>query len=468
VEHTYDVGMIGLGVMGKNYALNITEHGYSVIGYDRDQGKVAAVRRLRNDRVSAVGSPAEVIKALKTPRMVILLVPAGPPVDAVLRDLVPLLAPVDIIIDAGNSHFSDTDIRQRAMAKRKLILLGVGVSGGEAGARHGPSIMPGGDHTAYTHIQPIFEATAANVDGEPCVTYLGSGSAGHYVKMVHNGIEYALMQLIAETYDLMKRGMGKNDDELHEIYAQWNGGPLNSYLIEITADIFTKVDTNTGRRLIDVILDAAKQTGTGKWTSQDAMALNVPVSLVDIAVGMRDLSACEDLRHQTAKVLVGPDHRFEAGQHASVTQLHNALYMGLILAYTQGFDLLRAASQAYKYNFTLEDIARIWRGGCIIRSTFLHRIRDAYRRQPDLPRLFLDAEIAKELSVLEHDLRRVVMTAVDLGIPIPGLMVALGYYDAYRSHWLPANLIQAQRDYFGAHHYERTDEHGEFHTAWAA
>ncbi len=466
-QHPCDVGMVGLGVMGSNFTLNIAEHGFTVLGYDSDAGKAEALRKVAPaERVRIIDTPAALAGALAVPRKVILLVPAGKPVDAVIHALLPHLAPGDIIIDAGNSHFTATNLRQTALAKNKINLLGVGISGGAEGARRGPCIMPGGQQEAYAHIRPIFEAVAAHVEGDPCVTYLGPGSSGHYVKMVHNGIEYALMKLISETYDLMKRGMGLNDEELHQVYAQWNRGELQSYLIEITANIFTKIDQQTGKPLLDVILDVAGQHGTGMWTSQDAMDLHVPVPLIDTAVAMRDLSTDEALRKQASQLLGGPLRTFEVETHATTTQLRNAIYMGMIIAFAQGMALLHAASQAYHYDLHPEAIARIWRGGCIIRAELLERIRAAFQAQPELANLILAPELAQELSLRENDLRRVVWTASDLGLPVPGFMSVLAYYDSCRSTWLPANLIQAQRDYFGAHSYERTDEKGSFHTEW--
>ncbi len=383
-QRQFDVGIIGLGVMGSNFTLNIAEHGFSVVGYDSDAEKGEALRKVApGERVQVAGSPAALLAALTVPRKVILLVPAGKPVDMVINRLLSRLVPGDIIIDAGNSHFTATDLRQAALAKHQVILLGVGISGGAEGARRGPCIMPGGSREAYERICPIFEAAAAHVDGDPCVTYLGPGSAGHYVKMVHNGIEYALMQLISETYDLMKRGMGMSDNELHQVYAEWNHGELRSYLLEITADIFTQTDPQTGERLIDVILGEAAQSGTGIWTSQDAMERYVPTPLIDTAVAMRALSTEEAFRQQACPLLTGPSRTYEGASHASLTQLRNALYLGMILAFAQGMALLQAASRTYHYDLDLAAIARIWRGGCIIRAALLERLRAAFQAQPE-------------------------------------------------------------------------------------
>jgi 6-phosphogluconate dehydrogenase len=342
----------------------------------------------------------------------------------------------------------------------------VGVSGGEEGARHGPSIMPGGPQKAYERVRPVFEAAAAKVNGDPCVTYLGPGPAGHFVKMVHNGIEYGVMQLIAETYDLMKRGLGLNDDELLEVYTEWNTGELNGYLVEITAHIFSKTDEKTGKRLIDEILDVAKQKGTGMWTSQSAMELQVPIPTIDVAVAMRNLSAFEEQRERASAVLQRPVRHFGGDRAAFLTQLRRALYAAMIITYAQGLAILSTASDKYEYHLDLEAVARIWRGGCIIRAALLEDIRAAFRAKRDLSNLLLDPNLSQKVMEHQEDLRRVVCQAGELGVPAPGLMVSLGYLDAYRSAWLPANLIQAQRDYFGAHTYERIDAKGMFHTEW--
>ncbi|MCL4535619.1 MAG: NADP-dependent phosphogluconate dehydrogenase [Bacteroidetes bacterium] len=468
-EQRYEIGMVGLGVMGRNLLLNMADHGYSVAGYDVDASKVQALREEAEARdIQGATGLEQMVGMLRTPRAVIMLVPAGPPVDAVVRDLLPHLQPGDMIIDGGNSHFTDTDLRAKTLAEKGILYLGVGVSGGEHGARHGPSIMPGGPKEAYERVQPLFEAIAAHVDGDPCVTYLGPGSAGHYVKMVHNGIEYGLMQLIAETYDVMKRRLGLSDARMHVVYKRWNESELSSYLLEITADILRHVDEKTGKCLIDVILDKAKQLGTGQWTSQDAMELGVPIPTIDVAVAMRSLSAMEEERVAAGKVLLGPVQVFHKPRDPFLEQLRAALYAGMIVTYAQGVALLRHASQARGYGVKLEDVARIWRGGCIIRSALLEHIRSAYRANPDLPNLLVDPYLARELMARQEALRAVVCTAAELGLPAAGLGISLGYYDAYRSAWLPANLTQAQRDYFGAHTYERIDAKGVFHTRWSA
>jgi 6-phosphogluconate dehydrogenase len=464
----YEIGMVGLGVMGRNLLLNMADHGYSVVGYDKDLGKVEALRNEAGDReVLGAGTMEEFAGLLRVPRAVMMLVPAGPPVDAVIHDLLPYLEEGDLIIDGGNSHFPDTAVRAKALSDKGIQYLGVGISGGESGARHGPSMMPGGSRQAYERVRPIFEASAAHAGGEPCVAYLGPGSAGHYVKMVHNGIEYGLMQLIAESYDLMKRGLRLNDDEMHDIYHLWNQEELNGYLMGITADIFDKKDEKTGEQLIDLILDEARQKGTGMWTSEDAMELGVPVPTIDVAVAMRNLSAFEEERAAASQVLTGPDPLFEGDLWDFVERLRRALYAAMIVTYAQGMAQLRVASEANNYGLDLETVARIWRGGCIIRAALLDKIRAAYMTNPDLPNLLLDLDLSKAVESRQEDLRAVVRAAVEWGIPTPGLAVSLAYFDGYRSAWLPANLIQAQRDYFGAHTYERIDEKGTFHTQWA-
>jgi 6-phosphogluconate dehydrogenase len=459
--------MVGLGVMGRNFLLNLADHEFTVAGYDRDPAKVAALRQEADRRdIRAAGDVASFVALLRRPRAVMLLVPAGPPVDAVIGELLAHLEAGDLIIDAGNSHYTDTDARAGRLAPRGIRFLGVGISGGEEGARHGPSIMPGGPPEAYERVRAACEAAAAQVNGEPCVTYLGPGSAGHYVKMVHNGIEYALMQLIAETYDLMKRGVGLSDDELHEFYAGWNQGELEGYLIEITAKIFAKADPQSGRRLIDEIRGVARQLGTGMWTSQSGMDLGVPLPTIDAAVALRNLSALENERKAAHALLPQPTPQFSGDRAAFLQQLSRALFAATVLAYAQGFALLQAASAKFAYGLDLSAVARIWRGGCIIRSALLEDIRGAYQRQPALANLLLDPEVAKKMAAHQGDLRAVVALAAGLGLPASGLMASLAYLDAYRSAWDPANLIQAQRDFFGAHTYERLDEPGSFHTQW--
>jgi 6-phosphogluconate dehydrogenase len=462
-----EIGMVGLGVMGRNLLLNMADHGHSVAGYDKDAAKVAALRQEAENRdIGGAADIKEFIALLRKPRAVMMLVPAGPPVDSVINDLLAHLQPGDLIIDAGNSFFKDTDVRLRNLATKAIQFLGVGVSGGEEGARHGPSIMPGGPKEAYERVRSVLEAVAARVSGDPCVTYLGPGSAGHFVKMVHNGIEYGVMQLIAETYDLMKRGLGLNDDQLRDVYSKWNNGELNGYLMEISSHIFGKVDGTTGRRLIDEILAVAKQKGTGMWTSQSAMELQVPIPTIDLAVAMRDLSVFVKEREQSSAIYQRSIRQFNNDRDTFLAQLSHALFAGMIIIYAQGLALLAVASDQYDYHLDLEAVGRIWRGGCIIRAALLEDICAAFHARPDLPNLLLDPRLSRKVMEHQEDLRRVVCQAAESGVPVPGLMVSLGYLDAYRSAWLPANLIQAQRDYFGAHTYERIDAKGTFHTEW--
>src|SRR5665213_1315596 len=463
----YEIGMVGLGVMGRNLVLNMADKGFSAAGYDKDNAKVEALWKESDKRdIYGAADIREFVTLLKKPRAIMMLVPAGAPVDSVIRDLLPHLDKGDLIIDAGNSHFKDTDLRTSALAAKGIQFLGVGVSGGEEGARHGPSIMPGGTKEAYERVRLILEAASAKVNGEPCVTWLGPGSAGHYVKMVHNGIEYGIMQLISETYDLMKRGMGLNNDEIRDIYTFWNKGEFNSYLVEITGQIFAKQDEKTGKRLIDEILDVAKQKGTGMWTSQSAMELQVPIPTIDLAVSMRDLSVFEKDRELTSKIYQRPFRRPDGEREIFLKQLGHALFMGMIITYAQGMALLAGASEKYQYHLDLEAVARIWRGGCIIRAGLLDNICAAFKPKRDLTHLLRDPNLSRKVMEHQEDLRQMVGRAAEMGVPIPGMMVSLGYLDSYRSAWLPANLIQAQRDYFGAHTYERIDNKGVFHTAW--
>jgi len=459
--------MVGLGVMGRNLLLNLAEHGFSVAGYDRKTDKVEALLAAAGGwKVPASTAMKTFIAGLQKPRMVMLLVPAGEAVDEVIDTLLLQLEPGDLVIDGGNSHFKDTDRRAVTLAAKGIQFLGVGVSGGEAGARRGPSIMPGGPPEAYARVQPLFEAIAAKVKGDSCVAWLGPGSAGHYVKMVHNGIEYAMMQLIAESYDLMKRGFALNNDEISEVYQAWNRGKLGGYLVEISGRIFQQVDPVAGGRLIDWIRGEARQNGTGLWTSQSAMELQVPTPTIDLAVAMRDLSVLTRERQQASLIYQRATPRFEVDRDILIKQLGQALWTGILVCYAQGFALLAAASVKYGYQLDLAAVARIWRGGCIIRTAMLEAIWPAFQVQKNLPNLLLDAHLGSQLTEAQESLREVVCQAAAAGLPAAGLMVSLGYLDAYRSAWMPDNLIQAQRDCFGAHTYERTDVSGTFHTAW--
>ena len=463
-----DIGLIGLGTMGRNLVLNMADHGFSVAVYNRtlEKTKDFMETEVGSRTIKAGYNLKEFIGLLNQPRSLIILVAAGDPVDMVIRELAPLLTPGDLIIDGGNSHFTDTNRRGKILSGKNLHFMGVGISGGEAGARYGPSLMPGGSQEMYDRVAPILEAASAHVNGDPCVTYLGPRSAGHYVKMVHNGIEYGIMELIVETYDLMKRGLGLTPADLAAIYDGWNRAELNSYLVEITAKIFAKKDDRTDKFLVDMILDKAKQKGTGMWTSWDAMDLQTGTPTIDVAVVMRDLSGYKDERLAAAQVLGGPSQTFTGDKKRFIGQLKNALYASMIATYAQGLALLHTASSTYAYNLDLEAVARIWRGGCIIRAALLEDIRNAYKAKADLANLLMDPHLGQEFLSREADLREVAKVAINLGLPAPALMVTLGYFDAYRSAVLPANLIQAQRDCFGAHQYERLDAPGSFHTKW--
>jgi 6-phosphogluconate dehydrogenase len=467
MSQNFDIGMVGLGVMGRNLLLNMADHGYSVIGLDKDAAKVQSLKSEGNRAsVEATADAAVFLAGLKLPRAIVLLVPAGKPVDAVIAELAPQLAAGDLIIDSGNSHFPDTERRAKELTDRKLNFFGMGISGGESGARQGPSMMPGGPKQAYERVRPILEAVAAKVNGEPCVTYIGSGASGHYVKMVHNGIEYGIMQIIAEVYDLLHHGLGLGFPELAEVFDQWHKSELNSFLVEITAQVLRKKDPKTDKYLVEMILDVARAKGTGKWTSQEAMDQQEPLLTIDAAVSMRDLSAHETERREAAKLLRPSLPTFTGERKQFLGQLKNACHAATILTYIQGFALLRRADQAYKYGLDLGGIARIWRGGCIIRSVLLDLFRAAYKEKPDLANLLLSPKVADELLKRQADLRAVVRTAAELGFAAAGLMNSLAYFDAFRSARLPTNLIQAQRDFFGAHTYERIDEKGTFHTHW--
>jgi 6-phosphogluconate dehydrogenase len=466
-EQKFDYGMIGLGTMGRNLVYNMSDHGYTVIGFDKNNSQVETLKKeAGNDKVSATSNLDEFLKALKTPKVIMMLVPAGKIVDEVINELKPFLSEDDLLMDCGNSHFTDTNKRNAQLEESAIHFMGVGISGGELGARHGPSIMPGGPKKVYERVAKMLEAVSAKVNKEPCVTWLGPGSAGHYVKMVHNGIEYGLMQLISEVYHLLKQCAGMNNDELHTVFLKWNEGELQSYLIEITADIFTQKDELTDSRIIDKILDSAKQNGTGTWTSEDAMSLQVPIPVIDIAVSMRDLSAYKKERQAVQKNMQGPETKFTGDKKELVKWVEQALYFSIITVYAQGMALLQSASEKYNYGLKLENIAAIWRGGCIIRALLLEEIRTAFSQQPDLSNLLLSDAFSKKLMQSQTGIRKAVQTAVESGVPVPAMMGALAYFDSYRSGWLPANLIQAQRDDFGAHTYERNDREGIFHTHW--
>ena len=461
------IGLTGLAVMGQNLVLNMERNGYTVAVHNR-------TTHTMRDFVAAhpgknlIGCEAleEFVAALERPRKLMIMVKAGAPVDAVIDQLIPLLDPGDLIIDGGNSYFMDTERRSKALEAVGLRFIGTGVSGGEEGALNGPSIMPGGQPEAYELVKGIFTAISAKVDGEPCVTYIGPRGAGHYVKTIHNGIEYGDMQLIAEAYDILHRALQLSNVELADIFTDWNRGELQSYLIEITSHIFTKIDEETGQPLVDLILDEAQQKGTGKWTSQNALDIGVPTPTINAAVESRIISALKAERVAASQVLPGPQAVFQGDRLALINAVRDALYMAKICSYAQGMALLRTASREYGYDLQNGEIAAIWRGGCIIRAQFLNRIREAYRRNPVLPNLLLDDGFKSDVANRQSALRYVVTTATQLGIPCLALASALSYFDAYRSARLPANLTQAQRDYFGAHTFQRTDKEGTFHAQW--
>lgn len=460
-----EMGIVGLGVMGRNLMLNLADHNFTVSGYDIDMNKVDSFSKDQLLRIHPTGEIEEFVSMLRKPRVVMLLVPAGKPVDSAISNLVNHLQPGDILIDAGNSYFKDTDRRVQELASRNILFMGTGISGGEEGARNGPSIMPGGSEAAWERVRPMFEAAAAKVNNQPCVSLLGSGSSGHFVKMVHNGIEYGIMQLIAETYDIMKRGLNFNEDQLHDIYSAWNKSEVNSYLVEITSEIFPVTDEESGGRLVNKVLDVARQKGTGMWTSQSAMELQVPVPTIDSAVTMRNLSVFKKEREQIGRVL-RKSAKKTFGEEI-LPKLKDALYTGMILTYAQGMALLSAASEKYSYGLRLKEVSRVWKGGCIIRSALLNDIFDAFSDKPDLSSLLLDRNISGKIIRYSPKLREVISVATEMQIPVPGMMASLAYLDAFSSEWLPANLVQAQRDYFGAHTYERIDKSGTFHTDWS-
>jgi 6-phosphogluconate dehydrogenase len=465
---TCDIGVIGLAVMGQNLARNIASRNYRVAVYNRTTARTDEfIAAHPEPNIEPAADLETFVAKLKRPRRILLMVKAGGPVDDSIKQLQPLLESDDIIMDGGNSWFRDTERRTQEVGAAGFQFLGVGVSGGEEGALHGPSIMPGGPRSAYDAVAPVLTAIAARApDGTPCVTYLGPGGAGHYVKMVHNGIEYGDMQLIAEAYDLLSRGAGLDADALSAVFDEWNQGELQSFLIEITAHILRTRDDSTNKPLVELILDTAQQKGTGKWTSQNSFDLGVPIPTINAAVEARMLSALKDERVAAAKVLSGPQRQYSGDVQALIRAVRSALYASKICAYAQGMALLRAASAEYGFELQLAEIAPIWRAGCIIRARFLDDVSAALRRQPDLPNLLLDDYFSTAVRERDADWRMALGAAIELGIATPALSSALAYYDAYRSERLPANLTQAQRDYFGAHTYQRIDQPGTFHTEW--
>jgi 6-phosphogluconate dehydrogenase len=465
-----DIGLIGLAVMGQNLVLNMDDHGFTVAVFNRTVSRVDDFinGNAKGTKVIGTHSIEELVSALKRPRRVMLLVKAGQPVDDFIELLIPHLEESDIIIDGGNSNYHDTIRRTQYVESKGLRYIGTGVSGGEEGARHGPSIMPGGSPGAWPHVKPIFQAVAAKVDdGTPCCDWVGENGAGHYVKMVHNGIEYGDMQLICESYYLMKAALGLSHDEMHRVFAEWNRGKLDSYLIEITRDILGFRDEN-GEPLVEKILDTAGQKGTGKWTAVSALDMGIPLTLIAEAVLARFLSALKADRVAASKVLIGPKPVFGGDREAFVNDIREALYASKIVSYAQGYMLLRAAAEEYGWNLNYGGIALMWRGGCIIRSAFLGKIKEAFDKDPELGILLLDSYFKEQVEAAQGAWRRVVAKAVEMGVPVPAMSSALAFYDGYRNERLPANLLQAQRDYFGAHTYERVDRpRGEFfHTNW--
>ncbi|HWH72286.1 MAG TPA: decarboxylating NADP(+)-dependent phosphogluconate dehydrogenase [Candidatus Sulfotelmatobacter sp.] len=470
MEPKADIAVIGLAVMGQNLILNMNDHGFTVVAYNRTVSKVDEfiAKEAKGTNVIGAHSLEEMVALLKRPRRVMLMVKAGKPVDEFIEHLLPLLEPGDIIIDGGNSLFDDTVRRTKYLESKGLLYIGTGVSGGEEGARRGPSIMPGGSPAAWPHVKGIFQAIAAKVeDGTPCCDWVGENGAGHFVKMVHNGIEYGDMQLICEAYNLMKTGLGMTADEMHKVFAEWQEGELNSYLVEITRDILAFKDTD-GQPLVDKILDTAGQKGTGKWTVISSQELGIPITLIAEAVYARMISAFKDERVAAAKKLRGPNPIIKGDRAKIVEDIRKALYASKIVSYTQGYMLMRAAAQQYNWNLNYGGIALMWRGGCIIRSVFLGKIKEAFDKNAKLSNLMLDPFFKKALNGSHRSWRNVVATAVKKGIPVPALSTALAFYDGYRSERLPANLLQAQRDYFGAHTFERLDQpRGQFfHTNW--
>jgi 6-phosphogluconate dehydrogenase len=467
------IGMVGLAVMGENLALNIARNGYPIAVYNRDTTKVdkflgRAQSHAEGQQVIGAYSVEDFVKSIERPRKIILLVKAGGAVDAVINQLKPLLEQGDIIIDGGNSFYQNTIQREKTLKGEGFSFIGCGVSGGEKGALWGPSLMPGGDRTAYEELRPIWEKIAAQVDDGPCVTYVGPDGAGHFVKMVHNGIEYGDMQLIAEAYSILRNTLGLEASELADVFAKWNEGELNSFLIEITAQIFQVKDGQTGKPLVDMILDTAGQKGTGKWTSDVALDLGVVIPTIQAAVDARVMSGLKSQRVEASKQLPGPTASYDGDKQAMIDAVHDALYASKICSYAQGMNLIRRGSDEYNWGINLGELSRIWKGGCIIRAQFLDKIKQAYQRRPDLPNLLLDEDFKAWALEAQPRWRQAVTTAASMGIAVPAMSGSLAYFDMYRTANLPLNLTQAQRDFFGSHTYQRTDDpSGQFiHTEW--
>jgi 6-phosphogluconate dehydrogenase len=464
-------GVIGLAVMGENLALNVERNGFPIAVYNRTAAVTQRfmAERAQGKNVKDTYSIEEFVQALARPRKILVMVKAGAPVDAVIAQLKPFLEPGDMLIDGGNSLYTDTERRTKELEASNFGFVGMGVSGGEEGALNGPSLMPGGTDTAYGELAPILTKIAAQVDDGPCVTYIGPGGAGHYVKMVHNGIEYGDMQLIAEAYDLLKSALGLDHKQLHEVFAEWNTtDELNSFLIEITADIFNFIDPDTNLPLVEVIQDAAGQKGTGRWTVQSAFELAVPIPTMTAAVNARVVSFYKEQRVAASKLLTGPTGKYEGDTQDFINKIRDALYCSKICSYAQGMELLAKASKEFNYDLSLSECARIWKGGCIIRAGFLDKIKMAFTHDPQLPNLLLAPELKQSILDRQDAWREVLSVSNKLGIPVPAFAASLNYFDSYRRDRLPQNLTQAQRDYFGAHTYERTDKEGLFHTEWTA
>lgn len=461
-------GVLGIGVMGKNLAINVESRGISVSVYSRNKVTIDEfLTEVKEKNIKGTYSIEEFANSLQIPRKILIMIKSGVSVDETIEKLIPYISKGDILIDGGNSFFMDTIRRSKKLEDLGFKFIGMGVSGGEEGALKGPAIMPGGELEAYKLVEPIFEAISAKVKGEPCCTYIGPNGAGHYVKMVHNGIEYGDMQLICEAYSLLKGVLGLSNDKIHDIFALWNKGELNSYLIEITSEIFAQKDNETGEYMVDIILDKAGQKGTGKWTSQSALDLAVPIPTITEAVFARCLSAIKDERTFASNILKGPNEKFNGDVNVFIEAVRKGLYASKICSYAQGFALMKAASVEYGWDLKYGKIAKIFRGGCIIRAQFLDKIDKAYEKDLNIENLMLDSYFKDILQSYQKDLRLVVSTAVNLGVPVSGFSSAIMYYDSYRSIILPANLLQAQRDYFGAHTFERVDKEGIFHHEWA-
>ncbi|MDI9363445.1 MAG: NADP-dependent phosphogluconate dehydrogenase [Flavobacterium sp.] len=468
MSQKFDFAMIGLGVMGRNLLYNMADNGFAVVGFNKSPEKLKALEEgaTPGTKVKGVTSLQEMINLLAVPRKIVLLVPAGAPVDEVLGLLKPLLQKEDVIIDAGNSHYTDTIRRMKEQAEFGFHFMGMGVSGGEEGARRGPSIMPGGDRSAYENVAPVLKAIAAKADGEPCVDYMGKGAAGHYVKMVHNGIEYAIMQILAEVYDILKRGKQFTNAELNEIFAKWNQGDLQSFLMEITADVFLQKDDIGEGDLVDKILDVAGSKGTGKWTSQSAMDMGVAIPVIDAAVSMRNISSLKTERVAASKLYEDLDHNIPTDKEVLVQQVHDALYSSIIICYAQGLAMLQKASVQLDMEIPLQDAVKVWRAGCIIRSSMLGVFYNVCNNNPGISNILLAPEIVALVKAKVTGLRSTVLSATKAAIPAMALGNALAYFDAFTTQKLPLNLTQSQRDFFGAHTYKRIDVDGVFHTQW--